>query len=145
MTRRNTPSKKLLPKGQHDRNSAQVSAYDDNASEASGPNASGFSYLSENGLKNSTEERCEHVLSVTNVNVAARLFVKKLEARKGECIHIIGPNGAGKSTLLLTLAGLINPDTGEVSLYNKPMSHWTLASLSSVRTVLAQHLSLIHI
>lgn len=144
MTTRNTPSKNLLPKGQHDRNSAQVSAYDDNASEAggpnaSGPNSSGFSYLSENGLKNSTEERCEHVLSVTNVNVAARLFVKKLEARKGECIHIIGPNGAGKSTLLLTLAGLINPDAGEVSLYNKPMSHWTLASLSSVRTVLAQH------
>ena len=69
MTTRNTPSKNLLPKGQHDRNSAQVSAYDDNASEAGGPNSSGFSYLSENGLKNSTEERCEHVLSVTNVNV----------------------------------------------------------------------------
>jgi len=78
------------------------------------------------------------VLSIQNVEVASRLCVEGLSAEKGECIHIIGPNGAGKSTLLLTLAGLIEADTGKVELYKKPMSSWSLATLASVRTLLAQ-------
>ena len=78
------------------------------------------------------------VLSVQHVKVASRLWVEGISAKKGEGIHIIGPNGAGKSTLLLILAGLIEADEGNVMLLGKPMDNWSLATLASVRTLLAQ-------
>ena len=39
-----------------------------------------------------------------------------LTVAPGARIGVVGPNGAGKSTLLATLAGLLEPDTGTVSL-----------------------------
>jgi tungstate transport system ATP-binding protein len=44
-----------------------------------------------------------------------------LEVREGEVLAIIGPNGAGKSTLLLTLARLLKPSQGEITLRGQPM------------------------
>jgi branched-chain amino acid transport system ATP-binding protein len=35
---------------------------------------------------------------------------------KGEIVAIIGPNGAGKSTLLKTIAGLLRPKAGSITL-----------------------------
>ncbi len=37
------------------------------------------------------------------------------ELRAGELVGIIGPNGAGKTTLLSILAGVLDPDQGELS------------------------------
>jgi len=39
-----------------------------------------------------------------------------LEVGDGELIAVIGPNGAGKSTLLKTLAGLVRPRGGRITL-----------------------------
>ncbi len=39
-----------------------------------------------------------------------------LEAPPGQVTALIGPNGSGKTTLLLVLAGLLRPDSGEVSV-----------------------------
>jgi putative ABC transport system ATP-binding protein len=36
--------------------------------------------------------------------------------RQGEIVAVMGPSGSGKSTLLHCLAGVITPDTGEVSI-----------------------------
>lgn len=41
---------------------------------------------------------------------------------KGEIVAIIGANGAGKSTLLNTLAGLIQPSAGTVTLHDDIIS-----------------------
>ena len=34
----------------------------------------------------------------------------------GEVLAVLGPNGAGKSTLARVLAGLLRPDTGQVTV-----------------------------
>jgi ABC-type branched-subunit amino acid transport system ATPase component len=39
-----------------------------------------------------------------------------LHVGAGELVAVIGPNGAGKSTLLKTLAGLVRPRTGRITL-----------------------------
>lgn len=40
-----------------------------------------------------------------------------------EYICIIGPSGCGKSTLIKCIAGIINPDQGEILIDNEPVKH----------------------
>lgn len=44
------------------------------------------------------------------------------EARSGETLALLGPSGGGKSTVLRILAGLEEPDDGEVYLHGKRMT-----------------------
>ncbi|NET56736.1 MAG: ABC transporter ATP-binding protein [Symploca sp. SIO2E6] len=39
----------------------------------------------------------------------------------GERVGLIGPNGAGKSTLFLSICGILQPTTGEILLFGKPV------------------------
>jgi branched-chain amino acid transport system ATP-binding protein/neutral amino acid transport system ATP-binding protein len=41
---------------------------------------------------------------------------------KGEIVGIIGPNGAGKSTLLKTIAGLLRPKAGSITLHGRDIT-----------------------
>lgn len=47
-----------------------------------------------------------------------------LDLRAGEWLALVGPNGAGKSSLLSMLAGLHQPDSGELTLMGRPLRDW---------------------
>lgn len=51
------------------------------------------------------------------------LYVEQLHIKPGERIAVLGRNGAGKSSLLLALAGLLEPETGLVTLDDVTLSH----------------------
>jgi lipopolysaccharide export system ATP-binding protein len=46
-----------------------------------------------------------------------------LELRKGEVVALLGPNGAGKTTCFYSIAGLVSPDTGLVSVDGRDATH----------------------
>lgn len=46
----------------------------------------------------------------------------------GESVAVVGPNGAGKSTLLSLIAGLVEPDTGSVSVDGRVVALLELGS-----------------
>jgi branched-chain amino acid transport system ATP-binding protein len=60
------------------------------------------------------------MLEVSSLNVSYGdlqvLWDISLEVNRGEIVALIGPNGAGKSTLLNTIAGVLAPTSGEISL-----------------------------
>lgn len=55
------------------------------------------------------------MLALENVTIAGRLDAVSARFAPGLLTAICGPNGAGKSTLLATLAGLLPPDSGQVT------------------------------
>ena len=66
-----------------------------------------------------------------------KIAVEKIsfEVNQGETIGILGPNGAGKTTLFYMIAGLINPDSGNIllgdeRLNTEPISRRTSLGLS---------------
>ena len=48
-----------------------------------------------------------------------------LSVRKGEVLGLLGDNGAGKSTLVKTLAGVHDPDEGEIFVKGQRCKPWT--------------------
>ena len=59
---------------------------------------------------------------VTSYGLIKALKGVSLEAKKGAVTCILGPNGAGKTTLMFTLAGILTPDTGTVSLLDQNLT-----------------------
>jgi iron complex transport system ATP-binding protein len=60
-------------------------------------------------------------------------------ARAGDFVAVVGANGAGKSTLLSTLAGLLAPDAGTVSLNGAPIASLSGRDLARRRAYLPQN------
>ena len=52
-----------------------------------------------------------------------------LKVQREECLAVIGPSASGKSTLLRLLLGLIEPDTGRVTVSGVPLTARTRRSL----------------
>lgn len=44
-----------------------------------------------------------------------------LDVPAGRVFGVLGPNGAGKSTLIRQLVGLLQPDTGSIELFGRPV------------------------
>ena len=52
-----------------------------------------------------------------------------LDIRKGESIAVVGGSGSGKSTLLKLIAGLHEPDSGQVRFGGHAQSEWSLPAM----------------
>jgi lipoprotein-releasing system ATP-binding protein len=67
-----------------------------------------------------------HELSKTYRNAEVPVVVFSglhLEVERGEMLAVVGPSGIGKSTLLHLLGGLDRPDTGEVRVDDRDLTH----------------------
>jgi iron complex transport system ATP-binding protein len=63
-----------------------------------------------------------------------------LEISRGAFVGILGPNGSGKTTTLKLLGGLLPPDSGEVTLDDRPLAAWTRRALARRIAVVPQEL-----
>lgn len=61
-----------------------------------------------------------------------------LTVRPGAVTAVIGPNGSGKSTLLRTLARLLSPDEGSVTIDGRPLSTLRARELARALAFLPQ-------
>jgi len=68
----------------------------------------------------------QSILNVEKIDVfygsSQVLFNMSLEVLPGETLALLGRNGAGKSTTMKTIAGVIKPKRGAVSLRGKPIT-----------------------
>lgn len=62
-----------------------------------------------------------HRLEITDLTVAYRrvpaVHHLSVTLESGHCVGLIGPNGAGKTTLLKAIAGLVQHETGKISMH----------------------------
>ncbi|KQQ54386.1 D-ribose transporter ATP-binding protein [Pseudomonas sp. Leaf127] len=67
----------------------------------------------------------------------------QLRVRPGSVLALMGENGAGKSTLMKIIAGIYQPDEGEIRLHGRPVVFATpLAALQSGIAMIHQELNL---
>jgi branched-chain amino acid transport system ATP-binding protein len=58
------------------------------------------------------------------------LWDVSLQVRKGELVALLGRNGAGKSTTLRTIAGLLKPKAGRITLQGHPIENLAAHEIS---------------
>ena len=67
----------------------------------------------------------------------------QLRVRPGSVLALMGENGAGKSTLMKIIAGIYQPDAGELRLRGKPVTfNGPLAALQAGIAMIHQELNL---
>ena len=84
------------------------------------------------------------MINLTNLSFAWNkkpiIDIKELTINKGEHLFIEGPSGSGKSTLLSLLAGVITPQSGNISILEQPLN---LLTDSQKDTFRANHIGFI--
>lgn len=90
---------------------------------------------------------CEFLLEITNLTKGfpgvVALSDVQLRVRPGSVLALMGENGAGKSTLMKIIAGIYQPDAGELRLRGEPISFETpLQALQAGIAMIHQELNL---
>jgi len=57
---------------------------------------------------------------------------------QGETLSVIGPNGSGKSTLIRVLSSVLKPESGKISLQQKPLAEFSKNELARKIAVVPQ-------
>jgi len=63
-----------------------------------------------------------------------------LSLAEGELLGFIGPNGAGKTTLLRAIVGMVNPQSGSISLSGRPLDRLPMYRRIRAGLALAQQI-----
>lgn len=75
-------------------------------------------------------------LEIQNITVAydTETVLKdlSLSVRKGEFLSLLGPSGCGKSTLLKTIAGILTPSEGKITLDGREITHCSVHKRGTV-------------
>lgn len=66
--------------------------------------------ITKNFTKTTKQKQTESFTAIDNIS---------FEAKEGKILGILGPNGAGKTTLLRTIAGIMEPSSGSISIDNQ--------------------------
>jgi len=76
-----------------------------------------------------------------DVSIAGKSICNKLdmELAPGQLWGLLGPNGIGKTTLLKCMAGLTQPDSGEVLLENQAIDNLPRRAIARLLGMLQQH------
>ena len=76
-----------------------------------------------------------------DVSIGGKTICKQLELElaPGQFWGLLGPNGIGKTTLLKCMAGLAEPDTGEVLLENQAIGKLPRRAIARLLGMLQQH------
>ena len=79
----------------------------------------------------------EPMLELKNVSMSFQdrriLDDVSLQVQRGEILVIIGPSGSGKSTLLRLMIGLLKPDSGQIWVDGREISHLDEDDLNQIR------------
>ena len=82
------------------------------------------------------------MLSISNVSVSrgGKLLLQSVQMGvcPGKITAIIGPNGSGKSTLLKTMAGVMECDSGQITLEQRALATWPRKQLARKLAYLPQ-------
>lgn len=71
-----------------------------------------------------------HDISFSYVESIPTLSGVSLEAHAGEFLSIVGPNGSGKSTLLRLLDRILLPLSGEILLFDRPLTAYSRSDIA---------------
>lgn len=72
---------------------------------------------------------CRNITKAYKKNFSV-LINTNLSVPAGRIVGLLGPNGCGKSTLIKLIAGLLQPNEGEIFIDGKPVSEETCALIS---------------
>lgn len=88
-----------------------------------------------------TSNRDSACFTLNDWRIPNRISIPQLAVYRGEFLHLLGPNGAGKSTLIESMAGLLRSEDGEITVFKRVLSDWSLPELAAQRAYLGQHIS----